>query len=176
MARRVITGRTGADRAVVTQDDELPELTLALFPGCTFSPIWGTDVVPPVPGAAELPRTWFTSPCGIRIALTSRDPSARPVGSDIDMEMARREVVAKLPDLLPLVDPDASEKHRTDSIDIVFVLEGEVVLELDDGAQTTLSAGDVAIQQGAAHAWHPQPGSPLRLFSVMIGAGSSQSG
>jgi hypothetical protein len=43
--------------------------------------------------------------------------------------------------------------HTTDSIDYVMVVSGEVTLDLDDGEQTVLRAGDVVIQNGTRHAW-----------------------
>jgi hypothetical protein len=33
------------------------------------------------------------------------------------------------------LDPDDTDRHRTDSVDIVIVIEGEVTRELDDRAK-----------------------------------------
>jgi quercetin dioxygenase-like cupin family protein len=41
-----------------------------------------------------------------------------------------------------------SPHHRTESLDYVIMLNGEVTLELENGKKTVLKAGDVAIQQG----------------------------
>jgi quercetin dioxygenase-like cupin family protein len=41
--------------------------------------------------------------------------------------------------------------HTTDTVDMEFVISGEIVLELDDGVETTLRAGDVNIQNGTRH-------------------------
>lgn len=38
--------------------------------------------------------------------------------------------------------------HRTESLDYIIMLQGEITLELEDGQKTVLKAGDVAIQQG----------------------------
>ena len=43
-----------------------------------------------------------------------------------------------------------SPVHRTQSVDYGIVLEGEVVLVLD-ADETTLRAGDVAVQRGTSH-------------------------
>lgn len=43
--------------------------------------------------------------------------------------------------------------HRTQSLDYGIVLEGNVILELDDGSSTPLTRGDVAIQRATMHAW-----------------------
>jgi quercetin dioxygenase-like cupin family protein len=42
----------------------------------------------------------------------------------------------------------SSPFHRTESIDYIIVLDGEIILELENNEQTVLKAGDVAIQQG----------------------------
>lgn len=44
--------------------------------------------------------------------------------------------------------------HRTQSLDYGIVLEGNVILELDDGSKTLMTRGDVAIQRGTMHAWN----------------------
>lgn len=44
--------------------------------------------------------------------------------------------------------------HRTQSLDYGVVLEGAVVLELDDGSTTLMSRGDMAVQRATMHAWH----------------------
>jgi quercetin dioxygenase-like cupin family protein len=43
--------------------------------------------------------------------------------------------------------------HRTQSLDYGVVLEGEMLMELDDGSVTSMVAGDIAIQRGTMHAW-----------------------
>lgn len=43
--------------------------------------------------------------------------------------------------------------HRSQSLDYGIVLEGNVVLELDDGSKTHMTKGDVAIQRATMHAW-----------------------
>jgi mannose-6-phosphate isomerase-like protein (cupin superfamily) len=42
--------------------------------------------------------------------------------------------------------------HRTKTLDYVVVIEGEVILLLDD-SEVALKAGDVVVQRGTNHAW-----------------------
>jgi len=42
--------------------------------------------------------------------------------------------------------------HRTKTLDYVVVIEGELVLLLDD-SEVVLKAGDVVVQRGTNHAW-----------------------
>ncbi len=53
-------------------------------------------------------------------------------------EEAVADIEGKLPGLLRYMDPSDPGMHATDTIDFEVVLEGTVVLELDDGAEVTL--------------------------------------
>jgi quercetin dioxygenase-like cupin family protein len=50
------------------------------------------------------------------------------------------------------------------------VLSGEVVLELDDGAEVTLRAGDTAVQNGTRHRWKNVQAEPAVLAVFICGA------
>ena len=43
--------------------------------------------------------------------------------------------------------------HRTQSLDYGVVLEGNILMELDDGSVTPMARGDVAVQRGTMHTW-----------------------
>lgn len=49
----------------------------------------------------------------------------------------------------------------------------KVALELDAARETTLRAGDVAIQNGTRYAWRNRSGQPVRMLVCMSGAGRS---
>ena len=58
--------------------------------------------------------------------------------------------------------------HRTQSLDYGIVLEGSIVLELDDGSTTLMSRGDVAVQRATMHGWHnPSETEWARLLFVL---------
>lgn len=42
--------------------------------------------------------------------------------------------------------------HKTDTLDVIIIIRGEVSLLLDDGEAQALRAGDVVIQRGTNHA------------------------
>jgi quercetin dioxygenase-like cupin family protein len=47
-------------------------------------------------------------------------------------------------------------------------MEGEVTLELDDGSETYMRRGDVAIQRATIHAWsNPSPTKWARVLFVL---------
>src|SRR5207237_8144325 len=47
----------------------------------------------------------------------------------------------------------AQRVHRTDSIDYLVVMAGEIDMELDDGVSVHLQTGDVMVQRGTVHNW-----------------------
>jgi quercetin dioxygenase-like cupin family protein len=60
--------------------------------------------------------------------------------------------------------------HRTNSIDYVFILDGELEMELDGGEWVHLKAGDIVIQRGTNHAWENKSNRVCRLASVLVAA------
>lgn len=60
-----------------------------------------------------------------------------------------------------------SRMHRTETIDYGIVLEGEIVLVMDEG-ETTVKAGDIVIQRGTNHAWANRTDSSCRIAFVLI--------
>ena len=64
-------------------------------------------------------------------------------------------------------DADAAF-HRTNTLDYVMILDGEITLELDRGS-VTLGPGDCVVQRGTAHAWRNKSGKPVRMAVVMVG-------
>lgn len=67
-------------------------------------------------------------------------------------------------------DPGAPGMHRTPTMDYGVVLEGDIGLELDNGAEVTLKPGDVVVQNGTRHRWHNRGDSVARLLVVTVGA------
>jgi mannose-6-phosphate isomerase-like protein (cupin superfamily) len=57
--------------------------------------------------------------------------------------------------------------HRTETVDYGIVLEGELVLILDQG-ETTVRAGDIVIQRGTNHAWANRSEKNCRIAFILI--------
>jgi len=60
--------------------------------------------------------------------------------------------------------------HQTNTIDFVTIISGEVWLQLDDGAETLLKAGDTVVQRGTNHAWINRSNQPCVFSAVMVKA------
>jgi quercetin dioxygenase-like cupin family protein len=59
--------------------------------------------------------------------------------------------------------------HRTETVDYVIVLEGEIEMDMDDST-VKLKAGDVMIQRGTNHAWVNRSSKRARVAVVLIDA------
>lgn len=59
--------------------------------------------------------------------------------------------------------------HRTQTLDYVVVIEGEVVLVLED-SEVTLRQSDVVVQRGTSHAWENRTGEIARVAFFHIDA------
>jgi quercetin dioxygenase-like cupin family protein len=55
-------------------------------------------------------------------------------------------------------------------MDFGVVLSGNLALQLDDGAEVSLSPGDVLIENGTRHRWRVVGNVPATLASFIIGA------
>jgi len=80
------------------------------------------------------------------------------------------EMETKLPGLAAVMEPDHPGMHRTDTVDFIVITSGEVWLELDDGAEVRLQAGDCVVQNGSRHAWRNKSNAPCQFAHALIGA------
>ena len=77
------------------------------------------------------------------------------------------EVVAAYLASQNVPEVEASGFHRTDTLDYVMILDGEVTLELDGGS-VALRSGDCVVQRATRHAWRNKSGRPVKMAVVMI--------
>lgn len=171
--RNVVTGHDPMGRAVVVQDREVEATTVQLMPGLGFHMLWSTEGISEFPddGRERPSPSYFPPPGGSRFLLFTIPATrvAPPPGTDL-IE-ARGEADEVLPGLLEKMEPDNPGMHRSDSIDFIYVLDGEIILELDEGREVTLRTGDTAVQNGTRHAWRNRSGKDCRLLVCMQGAG-----
>ena len=59
--------------------------------------------------------------------------------------------------------------HRTETIDYVIVMQGELDMDMDDST-VKLKAGDVMVQRGTNHAWVNRGTEVARAAFVLIDA------
>jgi hypothetical protein len=176
--RRVVTGETARGQSGVLRDGGAPRVVvLDNYPGFEMVEVWATEEIPRLPVPRSEPTIAmdsFVPPSGgTRFRLTQIPP-------DTVFEQVRekggapaefwKEYVAKAPGLAESHDGEHQMLRRTNTIDYVIVLEGEIWLELDDGSITELRQGDVVVQNASRYAWRNQSGAPCLLAEIMIGA------
>ena len=170
--RRVVTGHDDSGKAVFVSDEAVPPITTPLMPGTEFHQLWGGDEAPTFPddGSRPTPTTYFPLVGGYRFGIFSIGPAGGAPPADLDVGAAVADLQKQLPGLMDHMEPDDPGMHTTDTIDFEIVLSGEIVLELDDGAERVLRAGDTVVQNGTRHRWTNRGDVPAVLAVFIVGA------
>jgi mannose-6-phosphate isomerase-like protein (cupin superfamily) len=175
--RRVVTGHDERGKAIVASDQRVEPVTVSLAPGSEFIPLWGSDEPQTYPddGTNPAPAAWFPPIDGFRFAFFTLPPGeVASLPQDLDAAIAEFE--AKLPGMLATVEMDNLGMHTSDTTDFDVVLAGEIILELDDGAEVRLLPGDTVVQNGTRHRWR-NPGSETAVMAVaLVGAHRASDG
>ena len=58
-------------------------------------------------------------------------------------------------------------RHRTETLDLLLMLDGETVMGLDDG-EVAVRGGDAVVQRGTWHSWHNRTGRSYGASVVMF--------
>ena len=145
--RRVITGHDDKGTAVV-KIDEVATNAASGRPGATAVNVWTTE--------------------------------GFPVNNDGSADEGQRKVATTLPNgtifrIIEFAPGLAARNHRTDSIDYIVIISGEIEMELDD-TLVHLKAGDVMVQRGTIHNWINRGTAPCVLAVILIDAKSVEAG
>jgi Cupin domain len=174
--RRVVTGHDESGRAIVVSDAAPPHVTRPpQQPGLAFHEIWNTRACPSVVTATEgeptdLHRDTAPPANGTIIRIVDIPPEGAG-GPAFDRETARAlfEKVGLAENAEHTIPGRHPLMHRTASIDYGVVLDGEIVLLLDD-EEVPLKTGDVVVQRGTIHAWANRSDRIARMLFVLTDA------
>lgn len=145
--RRVVTGHDAAGRSVVLIDAPCIFHGNIGGRGWNVQDIWESDQVP------------------VPIEATESDPTDGPPHFGIPGTGVRVRVT----DIPPTPAGTAPFMHRTDSIDYLHVLDGEITMLLDDDAhEVVLRKGDTIVQRATNHAWVNRTDKHCRVLVVMV--------
>ena len=144
--RRVVTGHDDAGRSVVMFDGPCTYHG-ADGDGWRVQDIWESAVVP------------------VPIGATEPDPTDGPLNFSLPQHGLRVRVTD-----FPPTEPGAEPfMHRTNTIDYLHVLEGEIVMLLgEEGQEVVLRQGDTIVQRATNHAWVNRTDRHCRVFLVMV--------
>ena len=147
--RRVVTGHDATGKAIVKIDEVCTDFVEGRPNGFVRN-IWTTETSP-VDNSGQ------------------QDGGAR-AGR---FTMIENGTVFRILHFLPGV---AQRVHRTDSIDYLVVMAGEIDMELDDGVSVHLEAGDVMVQRGTVHNWVNKGTEPCTMAVILVHAKPVQAG
>jgi quercetin dioxygenase-like cupin family protein len=105
---------------------------------------------------------WITdrNPADISAGENIEDMGARIVGTAPPANGTRFCVIDFPPGNTP-------HMHRTETIDYVIVIEGEIEMDMDDST-VKLKQGDIMVQRGTNHAWANRSGKNARVAFVLV--------
>jgi mannose-6-phosphate isomerase-like protein (cupin superfamily) len=151
--RRVVTGHDANGKSVVISDGTPPQdhSMRGAAVGADFTEIWGTPET--VPELASLP---------------DGEPTARP----FTIMPATGHLMRVIDIYPPHMGGKRTVMHRTLTLDYAVVIEGEVVLVLDD-EEVVLGPGEVVVQRGTDHAWENRTDKVTRMAFFHIAAAFS---
>jgi hypothetical protein len=169
--RRVVTGHGLDGEAVFVEDKVLTPITSELLPGYEFHQIWGYDTPPKFPDDGSMPQysEYFPPLGGVRCGLYTLPAGNPEAPSELDVREALRVLNIDLPGLFSYHERGGTGMHKTPTIDFELVLSGQVTLELDDGAITVLTPGDVVVQNGTRHRWLNMGEQPATFILFLSG-------
>jgi naringenin degradation protein FdeH len=139
--RRIVTGHDASGTSVVVSDTPVPK-TLDI-------------------GTAAFHEVWITDATPAPIDATQSEPTERPVR----VPPPANGVMVRFTEMAPGAE---SPMHRTETVDVGVVIEGETWLLLDDGSETRVGPGDAVVQRGTMHAWANRSDRPVRMLFVLI--------
>jgi len=168
--RCVVTGQSASGKSVVVSSEPVQPVSLTMLPGYEFHRLWGSDSVPQLPsdGTPPLALRYFPPANGFRFLFFTVPPESNT--NLVNMAAAFAEAQQKLPGLVEVLEPDHPGMHTTDTVDFDVVVSGEVYLQLDDGMEVLLKAGDSVVQNGTRHAWQNRSPEPCVVAVALIGA------
>ncbi|TMV88624.1 cupin domain-containing protein [Thioclava sp. BHET1] len=171
--RRVVTGHDETGKAIVLSDGAPPTVIRPPHqPGLAFHELWHTDQSPaPVTFSESEPTYRYTEtappPNGTIIRMVDIPPEGQD-GPDFDKDTAEalfaqvglaENADHTIPGRHPLM-------HRTESVDYGIVLEGQIVLLLDE-EEVVLEQGDMVVQRGTIHAWTNRTNEITRMLFIL---------
>ena len=173
--RRIVTGHDAAGNAIIQQDGPPPRVQrIGGEIGPLFYEVWNTQATPaPIDRASgEPPESGIVlapPKHGTRIRVLDIPPDD-PSFAQMTPEQARAhfaEIGAADASSHTGEGSRHAHMHRTETIDYGIVVEGELVLIVDEG-ETVVRAGDIVIQRGTNHGWANRSGKNCRIVFVLI--------
>ena len=173
--RRIVTGHDASGNAIIQEDAPPPRaVRIGGENGPIFYEVWSTLATPaPIDRASGEPHEagiMLAPPKGgTRIRVLDIPPDGDSL-ENVTAEEARAhfaEIGAADASSLGSGNARHAHMHRTETVDYGIVLEGEIVLIMDEG-ETTVRAGDIVVQRGTNHGWSNRTDANCRIAFILI--------
>ena len=147
--RRVITGHDAEGEAIVKIDETCNHFREGR-PGALICNVWTTDSAP--------------------ANNSGQNDDGKREGK---FTMIENGSVFRIIEFKPGVE---QRVHRTDTIDYIVVMSGEIDMELEAGNEVHLKAGDVMVQRGTVHNWINRGTESCVLAVILIHSNPVEAG
>lgn len=173
--RRIVTGHDSQGRAIIQEEGPPPRVQrIGGEHGPIFYEVWNTGETPVridrSSGEPEEQGIVLAPPKnGTRIRVLDIPPEGDNL-KDISPEEARKhfeEIGAGDASSHGSADSRHAYMHRTETVDYGIVLDGEIVLIMDEG-ETIVRAGDIVVQRGTNHGWANRSDRNCRIAFILI--------
>lgn len=173
--RRVVTGHDAQGRAIIQEDAAVTRVQrVGGEIGPVFHEVWNTQATPaPIDAAsfegAEQGIVLAPPKNGTRIRILDIPPEGDGIRNMTPEEAEAHfaEIGAGHASNAAKAGAKHALMHRTETVDYGIVLEGELVLIMDEG-ETTVRAGDIVIQRGTNHGWANRSDANCRIAFILI--------
>lgn len=173
--RRVVTGHNASGQAIIQEDGIVPRIQrIGGDTGPMFYEVWNTRATPaPIDHSSGEPHEEgiILAPPknGTRIRVLDIPPDD-PSFAEMTPEEAKAhfaEIGAADASSFEGKESRHAHMHRTETVDYGIVLEGEIVLIMDEG-ETTVGPGDIVVQRGTNHGWANRSNKNCRIAFILI--------
>jgi hypothetical protein len=173
--RRIVTVEDASGKSKVESVGYAPRTHDHVhIPGMSNTMLWSTPQLAALDAEATDPTISATTVLpevgGTQLLIVAFPPDSVMMSPSFDPVLAHAENLAAVPGLAERFEAEHPGMHKTDTVDYGIVLEGNLLLELDDGATTELRRHDVVIQNGTRHAWRNPTDKVALMAFVLIGA------
>lgn len=140
--RRIVTGHNSGALATITKDSLIHGKQTGHGPWIQL--FWSSEALPP-------------------------DSNSNEDLGLVDTGLSNNGTIVRMVDFPP---HSTGMVHRSMTLDYIYVVDGEIVLTLDDKSRTTLKKGDMVVQQATMHGWDNDTDQWARLLCILIAAKS----
>jgi hypothetical protein len=167
--KRFITGLKNGKNVILESD----EVQLKSMMGAEAYLLWKTEGIPSVPAGEEILKNkqginFPDSPGNTSFAVNILEPDTVVLEKTKKMGIDAKKIWREF-------FHDELGMHTTNTVDYDLIISKEIWMEVDDGVEVHLRAGDCVIQNGTRHAWRNKSKNNCVMATVMIGANRKKS-